>query len=323
MAKYLIIGGAGFIGAHLAKSLALRGERVDILDNFSRGVRDPFLAEIEAMPSVRLLKADMLDVSTPACIGIDYSVIFQFAAIIGVRHVLEWPYDVLHKNVLIQAQALEVARRQKTLERLVFASTSEVYAGSLLHMAMPIPTPETVPLALTDLAQPRTSYMLSKLYGEAMCQQAGVPFTIVRPHNIYGPRMGMSHVIPELLKKAHHASIDGELPVYSVNHRRTFCYIDDAVQLLRLAAESPKCRQATLNIGNQAPEISMGELAELVILAVGKPLTIKPLPETSGSPLRRCPDMASTTERTGYTAHVGLEAGIRATYQWYRPFLDA
>jgi nucleoside-diphosphate-sugar epimerase len=66
---------------------------------------------------------------------------------------------------------------------------------------MPIPTPEDTLLALPGLDQPRTSYMLSKIYGEAMVRHSGVPFTILRPHNIYGPRMGSSHVIPELLQK--------------------------------------------------------------------------------------------------------------------------
>jgi nucleoside-diphosphate-sugar epimerase len=133
LGKSLVIGGAGFIGAHLSRTLAEGGERVDILDNFSRGVSDPFLKEIAAKP--------------------------------GVRHVLERPYEVLRKNVEIHANAIALAKRQTTLDRFVFTSTSEVYAGSLLHTALPIPTPEDVPLALTDLANPRTSYMLSRSTG--------------------------------------------------------------------------------------------------------------------------------------------------------------
>ena len=86
----------------------------------------------------------------------------------------------------------------------VFASTSEVYAGSLEHFGLPIPTPETAPLGLPDLGRPRTTYMLSKIYGEALCRHAGLPFTILRPHNLYGPRMGMAHVIPELHARATH-----------------------------------------------------------------------------------------------------------------------
>ena len=124
-------------------------------------------------------------------------------------------------------------------------------------------------LSLPDLSRPRTSYMLSKIYGEAMCRQAGVPVTIIRPHNIYGPRMGMAHVIPELLNRARMCS-DGRLEVYSVDHRRTFCYVEDAVETIVRAVRSPRCEGETLNVGTQFPEISIGELAERIVEVVGR-----------------------------------------------------
>src|SRR5260370_36313409 len=103
------------------------------------------------------------------------------------------------------------ARSETELRRLVFPSTSEVYAGTLQYFGMPFPTPETTPLAITDLAQPRASYMLSKIYGEALCQHAGVPFTIVRPHNVYGRRMRMAHAVPERLNRTHQNPTGGKL----------------------------------------------------------------------------------------------------------------
>jgi len=72
-----------------------------------------------------------------------------------------------------------------------------------------------------DLSRPRTSYMLSKLYGEALCRHSGIPFTILRPHNVYGPRMGLSHVVPELIERAHGARDSDLLEVFSIGHRRT------------------------------------------------------------------------------------------------------
>ena len=75
-------------------------------------------------------------------------------------------------------------------------------------------------LAIPELKEPRTSYMLSKIFGEAVGQQAGIPFTIFRPHNIYGPRMGMAHMIPEQLQKIWEAGPDTEVDVYSPDHRR-------------------------------------------------------------------------------------------------------
>jgi UDP-glucuronate decarboxylase len=166
--------------------------------------------------------------------------------------------------------------------------------------------------------RPRTSYMLSKLYGEALCLSSGVPVTIVRPHNFYGPRMGMSHVIPELLSRAHATPDGGSLEVYSVDHRRTFCFIDDAVELVLRAALAPEGEGRVLNAGVQEPEWTIGEVAEIVCRTVGRRLEIVPLPATPGSPLRRAPDLSEIRALTGYTPTVGLEEGVRRTYDWYR-----
>src|SRR5690606_35207656 len=97
------------------------------------------------------------------------------------------------------------------------------------------------------LQTPRTSYMLSKLFGEAMLIHAGVPYTIVRPHNIYGPRMGMSHVVPQLLQKAHRAPENGSLGVLSPSHTRTFCYVDDAVEMLVRLIQCEAAANKTIN----------------------------------------------------------------------------
>ena len=314
--KNLIIGGAGFIGAHLARALASAGESVDVIDNFSRGVRDAFLAELESRRGVNLIHGDILD--ERFSIGDDYDMIYQFAAIIGVRHVTERPFDVLNVNVAIQARAIDVARRQRALRRFIFTSTSEVYAGSLLHLRLPVPTPEDVPLALTDLTHPRTSYMLSKIYGEAMCHHSGVPFTIVRPHNVYGPRMGMVHVLPELMKKALDLPHGGKLEVASVDHRRSFCYIDDAIELLRRLAVSPEGERRVFNLGNQEEEVTIGQVAQQVLRTVNRPdLEVVAGPATPGSPARRCPDMTRAVAAAGFRPVVDLAEGMQRTYRWY------
>lgn len=318
MTKTLIIGGAGFIGLHLARSLAEAGEPVDMLDNFSRGVRDHFLQDVMVKPGVRLIDADIEDPSTLSLLDDNYAAIYQLAAIIGVRHVLERPYDVLYKNVGIQANAIELAKRQRALDRFVFTSTSEVYAGSLLHMNMPIPTPENFPLALPDLAHPRTSYMLSKIYGEALCQQSSLPFTIVRPHNVYGPRMGLAHVLPELIMKARSLPQGGQLEVASIEHRRAFCYIDDAVEMLRRLTAASKATGRTFNLGNDGQETTIGDVARIILLKIGRTdLEIVPLPETPGSSVRRCPDMAQTIAVSGFRPKIDLAEGTLRTFKWY------
>lgn len=316
--KILITGGAGFIGGFLGQSLAARGDEVHLLDNFSRGKPDHFLHNLQAQPNVRILSLDLTTPHATAALDDDYDVIFHLAALLGVANVLERPYPTLRDNVALLAEVIQFGLRQKKLQRFVFASTSEVYAGSLLHMDMPIPTPEDFPLALPDLAQPRTSYMLSKIYGEAMVTHSGLPYTILRPHNIYGPRMGLLHVVPQLLEKAHKAPAGGHLEVFSVEHRRTFCFVDDAVAMMIAAAEKADCHNQTLNLGNEAPEITMMELAQIVIATTGKSLTIQAAPATAGSPARRAPQMTKMTRLTGVAAHTSVETGVRRTYDWYR-----
>lgn len=316
--KALITGGAGFIGYHLAKELLGRGYEIVLVDNFSRGVEDKLLKELESNPGLTCIAADLMAMEKVMDLGADYDYIYHLAAIIGVQNVLERPYEVLEKNALLLLNMIALAKKQQHLQRFVFASTSEIYAGTLQYFGMEIPTPESTPLAVTSLEHPRTSYMLSKIYGEALLQQSGLKFTVIRPHNFYGPRMGMSHVIPELLKKAYFLPADNQLEVFSAGHRRTFCYIDDAVIMIRMLAESEKAEGQAFNIGNEGPEVTMGHLAELVLEVTGSKCKIIAGAVAPGSPERRCPDMKKTYACIGYKGKVALEEGVGKTFEWYR-----
>jgi nucleoside-diphosphate-sugar epimerase len=318
VSRVLITGGGGFIGAHLGRFLADRDHEVDLVDDLSRGRLDADLEALQERPNVRLLERDLLAPDALADLSADYGLIFHLAAIVGVANVLDAPDRVLRRNVELLVAALEVAARQDDLQRFVFASTSEVYAGTLALGTLPLPTPEDAPLTVPDPRLPRTSYMLSKIFGEAMSFQSGVPVTVVRPHNVYGPRMGLAHVIPELLQRAHSTPDGGSLGVYSVEHRRTFCHVSDAIEMISRAAEAPEGVGESLNVGKQEPEISIGDLAELIVEVVGRRLEIEPLEPHPGSPARRCPDMTKTTEVTGYVAQMSVEDGVRDTYDWYR-----
>jgi UDP-glucose 4-epimerase len=320
--KVLITGGAGFVGGALASALAAEGMEIDIADNLSRGLKDEYLSDLIEGNAVRLIDADLTKADGLGGLSDDYTYIYHLAAIIGVRNVMEKPQEVLWNNVAMTGHLLDVARRQKDLKRFVFASTSEVYAGSLQHLDMVFPTPETTPIALTDLAQPRTSYMLSKLYGEAMCQQSNLPFTIVRPHNFYGPRMGMSHVIPELLARAYRCPPGEGLEVFSADHLRTFCYIDDAVRLVRALAESDGGLGGTFNVGVEKPEHSILQVAQIVLETVGVSLELIAGETHIGSPARRSPDMTATHNVIKARAEISLSKGIAKTWTWYRKRLD-
>ena len=251
-------------------------------------------------------------------LGDDFDVIFHLAAIIGVSHVLSNPYKVLQENCQLLTNLIELGKRQSKLARVLFSSTSEVYAGTLKEYGLKIPTEESTPLTLTSIEQPRTSYMLSKIYGEALCQHSGLPFTIFRPHNVYGPRMGMSHVVPEQLKKAHFAEEGDKIEVFSLQHSRCFCFIEDAVYMLHRMMGEKRCEGKTLNLGTEKPEVTIKQVVEACFKTVGKTLIIDEKEGTEGSPVRRAPEMTLTKELTGYESIIELEEGLARTYEWYR-----
>jgi len=314
----LITGGAGFIGAHLVRRLLDAGHRVHLVDNFARGVDDPTLATLLARDGVSFSRTDCLDTRAVAALPLDFNVIVHLAAIVGVVHVTQQPYRVMVDNSNLLSNLIEHARRQRHLRRLMFASTSEVYAGTLEHFGLSIPTPESTPVALPDLARPRTSYMLSKLVGEALCHYSGLPITVFRPHNVYGPRMGSAHVVPELLKRAYDARDGDVLTVASVDQTRSFCYIDDAVEMLSRMMDSPDCAGQTLNLGTERPEVTIADVANICMAVVGRNLRIEPRPAPAGSPARRAPDMTRTAALTGYVSRISLREGIERTFDWYR-----
>lgn len=317
MEKVLITGGAGFIGLHLARRLLKEGFSVHLVDNFARGVRDVDLERILEHPAASFTSMDCLDRAAVASLPTDFDYIFQLAAIIGVVHVMQRPYRVLMDNLMLMDNLIEHARQQRALKRFLYPSTSEVYAGTLESFDLPIPTPEVTPLAVTELSRPRTSYMLSKISGECLCHYSDIPYTIFRPHNVYGPRMGLVHVVPGQLHKAWEAADGDEVPVPSVDQTRCFCYVDDALEQLLRMMTLPQCLGQTLNLGTQEPEITIREVAETCHQVVGRKVLIRPEPPPPGSPDRRGPDMSKTSRLTGYTSKVSLREGVERTYAWY------
>lgn len=318
MSKTLITGGAGFIGFHLANKLLNDGYEVHILDNFSRGVMD---SELKSLTNdINIIDENLLDENINNKLDRNYDYIFHLAALLGVNNVLKSPYNVLDKNVSLLKNAIIIAQNQKNLERLIFSSTSEVYAGTLQKYGLIFPTTEDTPLTISDINEARTAYMLSKIYGESMCINSMLPITIIRPHNFYGPRMGLSHVIPEIMKKAIESE-KSEIDVYSINHKRTFCYIEDAVDAIQKLTESQTSIGKTYNVGDEEEEITMENLSKKIIDIVGKPLLINPLPSTPGSPERRCPSISKLQRDISYKKRFSLDRGLEKTFQWYNKFV--
>ena len=320
MKKVLITGGAGFIGYHLAKNLLTKDYEVHLLDDFSRAVMDDPLKEILSKKNISLINIDILNKNKLNKINRDYHLIFHLAAVIGVQHVLKSPYDVLTKNFKLLENVILLAKNQTNLDRFVFTSTSEVYSGTLANYGLKFPTPESTILSTHSLSDARSSYMLSKIYGEALCFSSGLPVTIIRPHNFYGPRMGLSHVIPELMNKIVKTK-NGGVDVFSVEHKRTFCYIKDAVEMIILLVESKKSIGQFYNIGNDHEEIKMGDLGKLIIDIVSKGININSVDTNNGSPERRCPDMGKFNKIVNYKQTYSLSEGIEETFAWYGKYI--
>lgn len=327
----LITGGAGFIGHAITRALSEHPTNtITLVDNFARGRVDADLQEILDRPNVQFIQGDVTDAAFFATLPKNFEYIYHLAAVIGVRNVMEKPDKVLYVNAISTLYLFEYAKQLPNLKRILFSSTSEIYAGTLKHFGITVPTPETEHLTLDDITSPRTTYMLSKMYGESICFNYGrlynIPFTVVRYHNVYGPRMGYLHVLPEMFLKIRDKSAESEnaiIDVASPSHTRAFCYIDDAVKSTILVTEHTATQGEIINIGNSEQEISIRDLVKTVASVMGKTITLNELPDTPGSPARRSPDTSKIKALTGFVPSIGLEEGITRMYAWYKDKLDS
>lgn len=322
MNKILITGGAGFIGYHLVKKLS-KTNKITILDNLARGRMDNDMEELLNNENVEFINADLTDPRTFLNLDKDYNYIYHLAAVIGVKNVYENPHKVLYVNAISNLLLFEYASNMPNLKKIFFSSTSEIYAGTLKHFGIDVPTNEEVNLTLDDIKSPRTTYMLSKMYGESICfnyhKKYKIPFTIGRYHNVYGPRMGYLHVVPEMFIKIKN---NNKVDCPSPEHTRAMCYVDDAVEMTIKACESENTHSEILNIGNQEQEIKIKDLVSTIADVLNKDITIIEMPETEGSPKRRCPDISKIVKLVGYTPKIPLKEGIEKTYYWYKDKLD-
>jgi UDP-glucose 4-epimerase len=312
----LITGGAGFIGYYLAKRLEKKDFYIDLVDDLSRGKIDKDFKSLIKKKNITFYNIDINSKKFSFFKKKKYDYIFHFAAIVGVKNVVKEPYKVLMKNTSLLESILNICKAQKSLKRLVFLSSSEVYAGTLSKYGLKFPTKEETPLTCNDFNDPRSTYMISKIYGEVMCYHSKVPFTIIRPHNIYGPRMGYAHVIPELLRKSSQTK-NKHLKVYSPQHKRTFCYIDDAITMIINLSKSTKSKNKVFNIGVDKNEIKIIDLARLILDTLKSNLKILPMPITQGSPRRRCPSIKKYRKIDKNIKFTSLKTGLKNTADWY------
>jgi nucleoside-diphosphate-sugar epimerase len=320
--KILITGGAGFIGCHLTKRLALQGHEIVIADNFFRSEHDADLKALLAMPNVKLYEADLTQKEAWEGIGGGYDEVYHLVGINGTKLFYEIPHEVLRIGVSTTMHILDWFRTKnnKPNAKILYTSSNEAYAGALESFGqLPIPTPENVPLVISDPYNPRWSYAGQKLIGELFFIHYAKAFnfrmSIVRPHNFYGPREGYLHVIPEIIERIQ-ARVE-PFPIYGADDTRSFCYIDDAVEAIEAVMISTKTDGGTYHIGMHV-ETDIKDLIETMFKILEwhpEQLDIKTSPE--GSVKRRLPDVSKIKRDTGWEAKIELEEGLRKMTEWY------
>lgn len=321
--KILITGGYGFLGFHLARELAKYDYDITLVDKISEKEFDEDFKKLISKDNIHYLKLNLVKNELEKILSFDFSHIFHLAALLGVQNVLENPYQVLSLNFQMLENVISFMNKLDNNPVLFFASTSEIYAGTLLSGRLDFPTKENSELILPNLTLPRTSYMLSKIYGEAMCNACKFNSVILRPHNLYGPRMGMKHVVPQLIKRINNTAMNGSLGVFSPSHKRTFCYINDAVQQISNLINHKNLNNEIYNLGTEIPEIKMNELAlKICTLMSREDIKIEELDNTPGSPERRCPSTFKLDNISAIKKRTSLDEGLRKTFNWYWKYKD-
>jgi nucleoside-diphosphate-sugar epimerase len=235
----------------------------------------------------------------------------------GTQNFYERPYEVLRHTTLPTFALVERYLASRRVGRFIYAGSSESYAGTVSKFGWPVPTAEDVPLCIEDPTNVRWSYAVSKLHGEVLtcsaCQQFGVPFTAIRYHNVYGPRMGDKHVVPDFFERMER----GEYVLHGHEDTRSFLYIDDAIEATRQLSLASSAANQIVNVGSDH-EVTIAHLGALMMRAAGLDAPIRLLPSPKGSVRRRAPDLAKLRSLIGFEPQWSLERGLSETLRWHR-----
>ncbi len=311
--KILITGGAGFIGFNLVKSL-YKKYKITIIDNFSRGKLDKSFKSFVEINNITIAKQDL---KKKIKLKNNFDYIFHLAATVGVKNVTKDPIFTFKNNVDTLFKIIDFCKKNKKT-KLIFFSTSEVYSPLIEKKIKNLfPLKENYIMQLKTKHIPRDSYYLSKLFSEAILQTSELNYTIYRPHNIFGPRMGMSHVIPELINKIYN-KIEKNVLIQSPNHKRVFCYIDEAIQQIIKTFTKKSSNKEILNIGSNSNEISIWALANEIAKIKKNNKKLMRGKITPGSPSRRVTSTKKTKNISGKYPKISFKKALLKTYEWYQ-----
>ena len=308
--KYLVTGGAGFIGSHLTEQLISRGDQVIILDNLSTGLSEN-LSNIKN--KVEFEQGNILDKVLVEKLVSNSDYVVHLAAALGVLNIVNKPLESLKSNLQGTEIVLEAANKYK--KPILIASTSEVYGKN-----DKVPLNEEDDRIIGHPLKSRWSYSEAKAIDESLAYfyfvEEGLQSRIVRFFNTVGPRQlgNYGMVVPRFVNSA----LKGEaLSVYGSGEQiRCFCHINDAVRGLLLVMDSDKAVGEVFNVGNNQ-QISIMELAKKVIEITGSKSTIekiayeKAYPQGFEDMQRRVPDISKIKEVLGWSPQLNLDQIIK------------
>jgi nucleoside-diphosphate-sugar epimerase len=307
MAFYLVTGGAGFIGSHIAEELLRRGERVRIADSFITGKRE----NLSHLTGVELVEGDLADfaIAQRAVAGVDY--VLHQAAIPSVPRSVEDPITSNRANIDASLNVL-VAARDAQVRRLVYAGSSSAYGN----------TP-TLPKVETMGTAPLSPYALQKLVAEQYCQMFttlyGLETVTIRYFNVFGPRQDPSSPYSGVISLFIRALVDGRAPtIYGDGGQtRDFTYVANVVDGVLRACTAPGASGEVINVATGS-RISLNELFGTVKKLTGA--GVEPIyKETRAGDVRDSQaDIGKARRLLGYEPSVTFEQGLEQTVAWFR-----
>jgi len=317
--KVLVTGGAGYIGSNLVERLITNGHDVSVVDNLSTG-KIANIAHLLNHDRFHFVNDTILNETLMDRVISGVDQIYHLAAVVGVKYVVEDPLNGIYTNVKGTEVVLEKA--YKYWKRTVIASSSEVYGKS-----NDVPFSEDADRVLGPTTVARWSYAMSKAIDEhfAFAYAAkGLPVSIVRYFNSYGPRLdskGYGSVIAKFITQAR---LGQPLTVFGNGQQtRCFTYIADTVQGTILAGTVPEAAGQVFNIGADR-EVRILDLARLIRDLIGADSEIVQVPyrnvfgENFEETQRRVPDVRRGAEILGFRAQTSLEDGLKQTIAWFR-----
>ncbi len=318
MSRVLVTGGVGTIGAAVVRRLLADPD-------YEIRVSDQRPAPQWMREGCEVHTGDLRELAQARAATAGCSHVIHLAAIVGgIANFHRLPHTLTEVNAALYNAVLRAAI-EADVERFTYVSSSMVF-----ERASEFPTTES---HLDDCPPPRSAYGFSKLTGEVYCKAAqeehGLPFTICRPFNAYGPgempedEPGIAHAVPDLIRKA----LSGQRPLQIFGdgtQTRTLTHIDDIADGIVTAMSSGAAVNEDFNI-SAARELSVREIAEIVWVACGEDreqFELKHLPSFEVDVQRRWPSVEKAKRLLGWEAKIGVEEGIASTVEWLREQLS-